>query len=91
MARKYLQADLHGLYVLAELVDQFWSKPTPYLSAEIRAVRMPYGLTPLDRNRLDWKIETPKPAETQTTEPAKVRADFDPGKVLEYTARSKRG
>jgi hypothetical protein len=91
MARKYLQADLHGLYVLAELVDQFWTKPTPYMSAEIRAVRMPYGLTPLDRNRLDWKIEAPKPAETTAVPEVKARADFDPRKVLEMpAARGKR-
>lgn len=86
MAKRYLQSDLHGLLVLVELVDQFWWKPSAMLSAEIRAVRQPYGLTPLDRNRLDWRVETPKPDE----KPAPVAAPkpaVDPRKVLEMPAR----
>src|SRR3990172_6247841 len=36
MAPEFLQADVHGLYVLAELVDAFWRAPTIALAAEIR-------------------------------------------------------
>lgn len=95
MARRYLTSDLHGLYVLAETVDAFWWEPETMarlqLAKEIRVQRMPYGLTPLDRNRLDWKIEAPKPAETTAAPEVKARADFDPRKVLEMpAARGKR-
>ncbi len=86
MAARYLPADLPGLYVLVELVDQFWLKPSADLAKEIRQQRQPYGLTPLDRNRLDWKIEAPKPAETTAAPEVKARADFDPRKVLEMSA-----
>jgi hypothetical protein len=62
MASKYLTADMHGLYVLAELVDQFWHEPTPERSREIRLHRTAYGITPLDRWRLQWSI-LEKPSE----------------------------
>ncbi len=83
MATRYVEADLDGLYVLAGLMDQWHVGPqTPMLAAEIRLQRVPYGLTPIDRNRLQWKIEPPaaKPAEPQ---PEQKRPAFDPRKVLE--------
>lgn len=94
MAKRYLQVDLHGLFVLAELTDQFWHKPSAYLSSEMRARAVAYGLTPLDRNRLDWKIEAPKKPEEEQKPAAEVKAreGFDPRKVLEMpAARGKRG
>lgn len=57
MASEFVKADHHGLYVLVQLVDDFWSKPHPLLAAEIRQQRAVYGLTPLDRRRLQWQIE----------------------------------
>src|SRR5690348_3178359 len=39
MASEYLEADRHGLYLLAALVDQFWQTPTKELAAEIRQQR----------------------------------------------------
>ena len=83
MATRYVEADLDGLYVLAGLMDQWHVGPqTPMLAAEIRLQRVPYGLTPIDRNRLQWKIEPPaaKPAEPP---PEQKRPAFDPRKVLE--------
>lgn len=56
MAPEFLRADTGGLFVLATLVDQFWKKPSPYLAAEIRQSRKDFGLTPMDRRRLQWEI-----------------------------------
>lgn len=70
MESEYVQVDVHGLFILAELVDQFWHHPTPTRAAEIRLQRQCYGLTPLDRRRLQWELETAeaaKPAARPTT------------------------
>jgi len=52
-----LRVDLHGLYVLADLTNQYWNKPSIQLAAEIRQQRMCYGLTPIDRRRLQWDMK----------------------------------
>ena len=52
MAAEFLQADIHGLYRLAILIDQFWEGESPDLAAEIRLQQAAYGLTPIDRRRL---------------------------------------
>jgi hypothetical protein len=57
MAKEYLRADVHALYRLALLVDLFWTKPTSVMAAEIRLQQQTFGLTPLDRRRLEWSIE----------------------------------
>lgn len=57
MAAEYVKADLHGLFVLADLVDQYWKKPAVKLAAEIRQQRQCFGLTPIDRRRLQWEIQ----------------------------------
>lgn len=86
---KYLRADMQGLYVLVDLVDQYWTAARaerPALAAEIRLQRVPYGLTPYDRNRLQWKVEDAKPV-AKAESPAPKRAAFDPRKVLEMGKR----
>lgn len=57
MAPEYDESDIHGLYLLAVLVDAFWQAPTQVLAAEIRLQRQCYGLTPIDRRRLQWEID----------------------------------
>jgi hypothetical protein len=75
MAGEYLQADLHGLARLALLVDDYWRAETPTartrLSAEIRLAGMPYGLSPIDRRRLQWEV---KRAEEATEKPRRRRS-----------------
>lgn len=56
MAHEYLPADVPGLIILAKLVDRFHYGDTS-LAAEIRLQRQCFGLTPLDRRRLQWEIE----------------------------------
>lgn len=57
MAPEYDDSDIHGLFVLAVLVDGFWLKPHWTAAAEIRLQRQCFGLTPIDRRRLQWEIE----------------------------------
>lgn len=57
MAPEFDQSDQHGLFMLAVLVDEFWRNPSQALAAEIRLQRQCYGMTPIDRRRLQWEIE----------------------------------
>lgn len=57
MAPEYDQSDVHGLYLLATLVNAFWTDPSKELAAEIRLQRQCFGLSPIDRRRLQWEIE----------------------------------
>lgn len=57
MAPEFEKSDKHGLFILALLVNEFWLSPTKDLAAEIRLQRQAFGLTPMDRRRLQWEIE----------------------------------
>lgn len=58
MAAEYHSSDRHALFLLAVLMDEFWTDPTTSKAAEIRLQRQAFGLTPYDRRRLEWTIET---------------------------------
>lgn len=88
MAPEFVKADNHGLFVLAELVQQFWEDPGRELAAEIRLQRQSFGLSPIDRRRLQWEIERTSEAQEKgagrrgrEVERKKGRAR-DPRKVL---------
>lgn len=57
MAGEYLEADLHGLILLAHLIEQYWRDPKPTTAAEIRMQEQRFGLSPIDRRRLQWEIQ----------------------------------
>lgn len=61
MATEFLNSDRHELIALAELEDAFnHSTETNVklkLAAEIRMQRQAFGLTPIDRRRLQWEVE----------------------------------
>lgn len=57
MAPEYDPSDVHGLFMLAVLVDGFWLKPHWTAAAEIRLQGQRFGLSPIDRRRLQWEIE----------------------------------
>jgi len=57
MAEQYLRADRQALFRLAMLIDMFWREPSKDLAAEIRLEQQAFGLTPLDRRRLEWSVE----------------------------------
>jgi hypothetical protein len=91
MAPEYDDSDVHGLYVLASLVNAFWRAPSSALAAEIRLQRQCFGLTPMDRRRLQWEIERTDEAQakgakrraaTAPTQPATRRAKDDPRNFL---------
>lgn len=63
MAPEYEDSDIHGLLILAALVDQFWQDPSPKLAGEIRLQRQCFGLSPIDRRRLQWEIDRGEAAE----------------------------
>jgi hypothetical protein len=76
---EYARADRHGMFRLARLQDRFWklaaSDPgLPKLSAEIRQLESKFGLSPLDRRRLQWEIEKGEEAVERTTQRASRRA-----------------
>jgi hypothetical protein len=66
MAPEYDDSDKHGLFMLAVLVDQYWVQPTTALAAEIRLQRQCFGLTPIDRRRLQWEIDRGDQAQRST-------------------------
>ncbi len=60
-APEFLKADIHGLFQLALLTNDFWLAESPSarsnLAAEMRQQSQRFGLSPIDRRRLQWEIE----------------------------------
>ena len=79
MATEYTQADVYGLWILADLLQQYWDNPCPQIAAEIRLQRQCYGLTPIDRRRLQWEIDRVNETKPTTSRPKRVK---DPRSVL---------
>ncbi len=70
MAAEWDESDKHGLFMLARLVDAFWTAESPTqakdLAGEIRLQSQRFGLSPVDRQRLRWEIERGDEAEKKT-------------------------
>lgn len=98
MSPEFDPSDIHGLYVLAGVVDDFWraktAKDRQAAASEIRLQSVRYGLSPIDRRRLQWEIEKTEEAQDRgkkrrartaddTREPAPTPAPAgDPRRVL---------
>lgn len=88
MADAFLASDQHGLFILARLVDAYWRNPSKELAAEIRLQRQCFGLTPIDRRRLDWKVDgdeperKTRPSAAAELPPPAAEPIEDPRKVL---------
>lgn len=92
MAGEYLGADMEGgLFILAELMQRRWSERETgglvKLSAEIRQQEIRFGLSPIDRRRLQWEVEKGETADERTAKRRKAKdlnaaADADPRDVL---------
>jgi hypothetical protein len=71
MAPEYDDSDRHGLFVLAQLVEDFWRAETVTqrkdLAAELRQQGQRFGLSPIDRRRLQWEIERSEEAQEKGT------------------------
>lgn len=83
MAAEFLPADVPGLVLLAKLVDKF-NYGDASLASEIRLQRQCFGLTPLDRRRLQWEIERGEAAEKRRVKSGapKPRRGRDPRSYL---------
>lgn len=73
MSSQFCASDKHGMYRLLYLVNRFWklTERNPErvkLSAEIRQLESKFGLSPLDRRRLQVEIERGEEAEERTTQ-----------------------
>ena len=91
MAGEFMGADMGGLYILAELYQQRWTVKTTKelvtITAEIRLQEVRFGLSPVDRRRLQWEVEKGEQAEERTTQRRKTKrlkrtAKKDPREVL---------
>lgn len=68
MAPEYLDADMKGgLYLLADLYQVRWTADSPKIlleaAKEIRQQEVRFGLTPIDRRRLQWEVTRGEQAE----------------------------
>lgn len=67
MAPEFDESDRHGLNMLAVLVDDYWmagnSRERMPIAAEIRQQSQRFGLSPIDRRRLQWEIERTEEAQ----------------------------
>lgn len=73
MASEWIEADLPGLTRLILLVEDFWCSVSAQgrkeMQAEIRLQEMKFGLSPLDRRRLEWELERPEMPEESAPSP----------------------
>lgn len=62
MSPEWDESDIHNVTICALLFDDIWSAPTAKerkdAASEFRLQRKDLGLTPYDRRRLEWTIET---------------------------------
>lgn len=77
MRNEYLRSDVPVLVRLALLVDNYYHDPKPALLAEIRMQEQRFGLTPLDRRRLQWEVRRANEAERKNR-PLTPRESKDP-------------
>ena len=60
IAGEWVDADVPGLIVLAQLVEDFWrAEPAQRakVAAEIRMQQREYGLSPFSRRQLQWEVK----------------------------------
>lgn len=92
MAGEYLPSDVDGLVMIAELRDDYYRHPVTKdrigMMAELRLQEQRFGLSPIDRRRLQWEVERGDEAEERTTKrretqkTTKSRAAGDPRALL---------
>ncbi len=71
MASEYLESDIDGLARLALLVDDYYKAPYKgkELMSEIRLQEARFGLSPVDRSRLQWEVAKGEEAERKRKPP----------------------
>lgn len=72
MASELARADVHGLFRLAALVNDYWNAAEPKdrakVGAEVRLLSATFGLDPISRRKLGWRFEGEKPRELNAVE-----------------------
>lgn len=83
MASEWLPSDLDGLVAVAALWDRYWWTHDMKILAEIRLQEARFGLSPLDRRRLQWEIKkvTQQPKPSRPVAAPSAPAD-DPRRLL---------
>jgi len=69
MAGEYLPTDIDGLARIALLVDDYYNKPNREVLSEIRLQEARFGLSPVDRSRLQWEVLKGEEAEKKRKSP----------------------
>lgn len=83
MASQWLETDVDALGRLALLWDEFYKKPDGKVMAEIRLQEQRFGLSPLDRSRLQWEVGRGEEAERKKPKPIpQRRTGTDPRAIL---------
>lgn len=102
MAPEWDDSDIHGLFELAGLMHRYWlaledpetsAASLAALAGQLRQGRQQYGLSPLDRRRLEWEIDKAEEAGRRRTArkaSAAPRAVKDPRSV-DGTSRTATG
>jgi hypothetical protein len=80
MAGEFLPTDIDGLARLALLVDDYYKFPFKgkELLSEIRLQEARFGLSPVDRSRLQWEISKGEEAERKRKPP---KSQHDPSSI----------
>ena len=87
MAKEFLEADKHALFRLAILIDRFWLEPSKELGAEIRLEQQAFGLTPIDRRRLQWSVDNDREISDNrrvAVAPPSYKDEVDPRNLLKW-------
>jgi hypothetical protein len=82
MAAQWLTTDVDALGRLAVLWDEFYNEPKPTLLAEIRLQEQRFGLSPLDRSRLQWEVAKVTEVERKQQQRAGKKTGTDPRAIL---------
>ena len=88
MSTQYVAADVPGLARMAFLVDRINKDPesdkSRGLMSELRLQEARFGLSPMDRSRLDWEIGRVDPDKDPTQRPTtKKKATKKKGKPID--------
>jgi hypothetical protein len=86
MASEYLVTDIDGLGRVALLVDEYYKAPVgksaKELMAEIRLQEARFGLSPVDRSRLQWEVAKGEEAQRKRQPSTIQKSSKDPRGIL---------
>lgn len=88
MATEYLEADWQELFMLVRLVQDYWTARKAAdrraIFSEIRQQGQRFGISPIDRRRLQWEVEKGEQASDRTKSRRQKNASTgkDPREIL---------